>query len=158
MSDNRAFEISTQEEANEALEYFNGFHDGFVKRILILSHDHIDEDFSQTCSGLFDIEIDFAHFNYPPGGQRPFNQLVQARFFMVQDLFWDFQEGYLGNTIITLAIHPVNRRMGGSTTVEQALALHLGRNFYFEHYRRYEYREAQIFTFTKASFRETAVG
>lgn len=41
-----------------------GFHDGFMKRIAIVSHDDIDEEYAQSCTGRFDVEIDFAHYNY----------------------------------------------------------------------------------------------
>ena len=158
MNEPAFFEIASPKDAVEALDYFNGFHDGFMKRILIASQDQMDEDFGQSCSGVFEVEIDFAHYNYPPGGQRPFNQLVRARFHDVQDIFCELRGEYLGNTIIKLAIVPVNRRASSSTVVREALALQLGRNFYHEHGRRYEYRESQLFTFTDATFRELGTG
>jgi len=58
----KSFAISSEETAATALDYFNGFHDGFMKRIVFASQDRIEDDLSQTCTGLFDAEIDFAHY------------------------------------------------------------------------------------------------
>ena len=155
MSD-RSFAVSSAGEAAQALDYFNGFHDGFMKRIAITSHDEIDEDHGQSCTGVFDVEIDFAHYNYPDGNEpfHPYNQIIHARFRKVQDIFCDFSEGFLGNTIIGLSVVPVNRRRGGSDAVEQCLGLRLARHYYLAEHRRYELRESQLFTFTDVTFRE----
>lgn len=148
--------VSSVEEAAKVLEYYNGFHDGFMKRIVIDSRDEIHADLSQSCTGVFDVEIDFAHYNYQRGAEpfRPHNQIVRAEFRNVQDIFCDFREGFLGNTIISLSIASVSRRKGGEATAEQCLGLRLGRHFYLEEYRRFEFRESQLFTFTEATFVE----
>ena len=77
-----SFTVTATETAAGALDYFNGFHDGFMKRIVIESQDRIDEDLGQTYTGLFDVEIDFAHYNYPDGAApfHPYNQIVRAAF------------------------------------------------------------------------------
>ena len=74
-----------------------------MKRLVITSQDGITQDLGQTCTGAFDIAIDFAHYNYgytpgvipaqPPF--RPHDQIVHAEFRNVRDLFYDFGEGYL---------------------------------------------------------------
>ena len=114
------------------------------------------EDHGQSCTGLFDVEIEFAHYNYADGEApfHPYDQIVHGLFRDVQDVFCDFREGFLGNTILSLSVVPVNRRKGGTTDVETALGLQLARNYYQEHYRRYELRQSQLFTFTEATFRE----
>lgn len=159
MSGHRSFAISCEAEAARALEYFNGFHDGFIKRMLFVSQDRIDEDLSQTCSGVFDVEIDFAHYNYAAGAEpfHPHNQLVRGQFRNVQDVFAEFRNEYSGNTIIRLSIAAGNRRRGGQTGEEPCLELHLGRHYLLEAERRYEFRETRMFTFTDATFAELPV-
>ena len=156
MPELQTFRVSSPEEAATAFDYFNGFHDGFMKRIDVASRDVIDEDHGQSCTGLFDVEIEFAHYNYSDGEApfHPYNQIVHAVFRDAQDIFCDFREGFLGNTILSLSVVPANRRKGGSTDVESALGLQLARNYYQEHYHRYELRQSQLFTFTEATFRE----
>ncbi len=156
MAQPRTFHVSSVEEAAAAFDYFNGFHDGFMKRIDIASRDEIDQDHGQSCTGLFDVEIDFAHYNYADGDApfHPHDQIVQAVFGGVQDIFCDFREGFLGNTIVNLSVTLMNRRQGASTAIETALGLQLARNYYQEEYRRYELRQSQLFTFTKATFSE----
>jgi hypothetical protein len=144
------------EEAARVLDYYNGFHDGFMKRIILQSQDEIHRDLSQSCTGVFDAAVDFAHYNYQNGAEplHPYNQVVRAEFRNIQDFFCDFREGFLGNTIISLSMVPANRRKGGETATELCLGLRLGRHFYLEEYRRYEFRESQLFTFTEAIFEE----
>ena len=147
-------------EAATVLDYFNGFHDGFMKRIAIASSDEIDEDRSQTCTGVFAVEIDFAHYNYQDKDSpfHPYDQIVSATFCEVQDVFCDFREGFLGNTIISLSVVPANRRKGGSSATEPCLGLQLARHYYLEEFRRYELRQSQLFTFAEATFGEEAPG
>jgi hypothetical protein len=146
MKEQKRFAVSSEETAADALDYFNGFHDGFMKRIVFTSQDRIDEDLSQTCTGMFDVEIDFAHYNYPRGAEpfHPHDQIVRAQFRNVRDILADFSDGFLGNTIITLYI----------TQEKRALALRLGRHYYLETERRHELRESPLFTFTDATFVE----
>ena len=69
--------VSSVEEAARALEYYNGFHDGFMKRIVIDSRDEIHADLGQSCTGVFDVEIDFAHYNYRKGAE-PFLRTTRS--------------------------------------------------------------------------------
>lgn len=160
------FDVRTLSEAQHMLDYFNAFHDGFIKRMTVASHDDIDEDHSQICTGLFEVECDFAHYNYgyvsierspkksfrrdSVSPLRPYSQVVRARFFDVQDFQIDLGEGYLGNTILALSFTEDRRRRENSTTNERALALHLTRHFYVERVRRHEMRESRLFTFRRA--------
>lgn len=146
--------MSSVDEARAALGYFNGFHDGFMKRIAIVSQDDMDEEYAQSCSGRFDVEIDFAHYNYRFDDRPPYDQIVRAVFRDVQNIFCDLSEGYVGNTILVLHVHAANRRRGGTTTVEPAMALGLERNFLLEQHRRWESRRTDFFTFSKATFSE----
>jgi hypothetical protein len=145
-------DVTSAETAATALDYFNGFHDGFMQRIVFASQDRIEEDRSQTCTGIFDVEIDFAHYNYARGAEpfHPHDQIVRAQFRNVQDILADFRDGFLGNTIISMSITAGTRRKGGQTATEPCLALRLGRHYYLEAERRHELKECQLFTFTNA--------
>ena len=156
MSDLASFAILSEETAARALDYFNGFHDGFMQRIAIESRDRIHEDQSQSCTGVFDVRIDFAHYNYGRGAEpfHPYDQRVRAEFRNVQNILVDLSDGFLGNTIIRLSIVPANRRKGGQAPMEPCLGLLLARHYYLEQERRYELRETQLFTFTDATFVE----
>jgi hypothetical protein len=133
--------------AQAALDYFNAFHDGFMQRITITSQDRILEDQSQTCTGLFHLEIDFAHYNYPAPGNpfHPHDQLIRAQFHDVRDIRLHLTTEFLGNTIISLTIEPAP---------ENRLEFRLGRHAYLPAENRYEFRESPIFTFTTAEFTE----
>lgn len=156
MKDGPRFDITSMEEAKSVLDHFNHFHDGFMKRLTLVSQDEMGEDYGQSSTGIFDVEIEFAHYNYAAGTQplHPPRQRVWATFYNVQDLFCDLREGYLGNAITQLSIHLASRRRGGTTTAETCLALHLARNYYLEEFRRYELRQSPLFTFTHATFWE----
>ncbi|HSF06714.1 MAG TPA: hypothetical protein VLG10_13070 [Methylomirabilota bacterium] len=71
------------------LEYFNGFHDGFIRRFSVISHDRFEDRDTHVTTGLLDVEILFAHSNYR-AGLPPFDQLVQARFSQVRGLHMNF--------------------------------------------------------------------
>jgi hypothetical protein len=159
MSGLASFQLSSEKEASGMLDYFNGFHDGFIKRMVIESKDRITEDLSQTCTGVFELEIDLAHYNYAAGADpfHPYNQIVRARFRNVQDIVCDFRQGFLGNTILGLSVVPVNRPKGGETNTESCLCLRLARHFYLADERHYELRESELFTFTDAVFVEQAL-
>ncbi len=151
----RTLHVSTPEETVAAIESFNGFHDGHeADRDHIARHD--EPDYGQTCSGEFDVEIDFAHYNYE-SGETPLqahDRLVRARFQRVQYLYLDLQQGFVGNTIQFLRAHAGNRCAGGSTALEDCICLRLGRSFFLEAARQWETRETQLFTFATATFTE----
>jgi hypothetical protein len=80
--------VETPEDAEAVLEYFNGFHDGFIKRLTLVSHDYFEARGVQACSGRLDLELTIAHYNYR-GGEPPADQLVHARFTHVRHLLAD---------------------------------------------------------------------
>ena len=77
--------IATPEDAEAVLDYFNGFHDGFIKRLTLISHDYFEARGVQVCSGRLDLELALAHYNYR-NGEPPANQVIQARFRHVRHL------------------------------------------------------------------------
>jgi hypothetical protein len=148
----REFQVTSERNAAEALDYFNGFHDGFIKRMVLTSRDEITEDLAQTCGGVFDVEIDFAHYNYRAGEApfHPYNQMVRGVFQGVREIALDFGRGYLGNSVIALEIR-------SCALPEPCLALVLTRHYYLEDQRRHELREAQMFTFEQATFSDAVL-
>lgn len=154
MNDPKRFQITSAGHAEEALEYFNAFHDGFIRRIAIDSHDRIEGDGSQTCTGLYEVEVIFGPYNYPAGQLQPFDREVAATFREAQDIRLDLASAYLGSPIIQLSVEAAERTLGGTTTSEPALALLLGRHLYIEPEQRFEYREHRLFTFRSADFVE----
>ena len=80
--------VASPEEAEAVLDYFNGFHDGFIKRLTLISHDYFEARGVQVCSGHLDLEVEIAHYNYRDG-EPPATQVVQARFTHVRHLHTD---------------------------------------------------------------------
>jgi hypothetical protein len=66
--------LKTPEEAAAILEYFNGFHDGFIKQLILSSYDYFERRGVQACSGRLDLEVVIAHYNYRDG-EPPADQL-----------------------------------------------------------------------------------
>lgn len=81
--------VESAEQAAVALDYFNGFHDGFIRRLSLVSHDSFEDRDTHVTTGLLDLEILFAHSNYRAGAP-PFDQLVRARFSQVRGLHMSF--------------------------------------------------------------------
>ena len=150
------FEVSSEDDGNSALDYFNGFHDGFIHRIEIVSRDRFEKIGSQTADGVYDVTIDFPHYNYRNGEEpfHPVDQIVEARFSDVQDIHVDLAREYLGSSITALYIEAERRRRNLMPEPEECLALFWGRQRYVEEERRYEFRKERLFTFACAEFRE----
>ena len=100
--------VSTLEQAMESLDYFNGFHDGFIKRLSVFSQDEFKAIGEQSCSGELTLEIIFAHYNYQKG-QRPYNQLIEARFSGVKDIMINFSGNSYEWAINSLSIGEAQR-------------------------------------------------
>jgi hypothetical protein len=84
--------LATPEVAEAILEYYNGFHDGFIKQLTLNSHDYFERRGVQACSGRLDLELVIAHYNYRDG-EPPANQVVHARFTHVRHLYADMPGG-----------------------------------------------------------------
>ena len=148
--------VSSADEGRAALDHFNGFHDGFVRRIEILSRDRFEEIGVQTANGVYDVVVDFAHYNYRDGHEpfHPVDQVVEGRFSDVEDIHIDLAREYLGSSIMALYIEEQQRRRNLLPDREDCLALLWGRQGYVEEERRYEFRKERLFTFSQAVFRE----
>jgi hypothetical protein len=73
------FDLNDRATAVAAIEYFNAFHDGFVKELRLTSNDSFPERAVHATNGPPDLELVFAHYNYERD-TRPADQLVRAMF------------------------------------------------------------------------------
>jgi len=72
----KPFIIDSEESASRFLTHFNGFHDGFMKRIILESSDCFTQEDeknimsrSQTVSNEVMLKLDIAHYNYGAGSE-----------------------------------------------------------------------------------------
>lgn len=83
----RSFTLGSLAEAEAAVEYFNAFHDGFIRRLEVVSFDRFESRDAQHTSGRLDLILRFAHWNYDfAAGARPHEQEIEAVFHQVRDL------------------------------------------------------------------------
>ena len=61
--------VATAEEAEALLEYFNGFHDGFIKQLTLISHDYFEAGEYRSAQGG-STSTSIAHYNYRDGSLR----------------------------------------------------------------------------------------
>jgi hypothetical protein len=89
--------LRSAEDAASIDEYFNGFHDGFVRSVLLRSHDRFEAygpsvtEIGHEVTGRFDAVIEFAHYNYAAGTQ-PAQRVVRATFEEVAEFHLDLRE------------------------------------------------------------------
>jgi hypothetical protein len=143
------FVVAGTEEATAAVEYFNGFHDGFIRRLSLTSHDTFEDRDTHVITGLLDLEILFAHSNYREGFP-PFDQLVEARFAGVRDLRMNFTGLPADWPIINfhLECDSSPTSTGRSWLRARLIQARLVDN------SRWEHVEAVTFSFHSAEFRE----
>ena len=157
---NKVHSIQSEEEAKEVLKYFYGFHDGFVKRIELISHDSFELDGPKyldryhLCTGRFRLLMDIAHYNYDQGNQ-PHNRLVCFDFSDVQDYCLDLRNHEAWEwDIYEIHINSVVRSVAGKPSgTEQALELLLTRSVYSEE-SKWEHRRQSLFSFKHAFVEE----
>ena len=110
--------LKTAEEAAAILEYFNGFHDGFIKRLTLNSYDYFERWGVQACSGRLDLEVVIAHYNYRDGEPAGGPKLVHARFTHVRNLQADMPGKAAEWTIMNVHFEPWRSYFGsGRRTV-----------------------------------------
>lgn len=158
-----ACQVTNVREAERILEHFNYFHDGFIQRVELRSHDRFEQngpaftDRAHVCTGMFDVTLDIAHSNYGPADQ-PCNRLVQCRFDDVQGFLLDLRAHQLHDWPITrMDIVDVGRpRVGAPSGSEQALEVRLLRPRLVDG-SRWESQEHTLFSFLRATFEEALV-
>ena len=143
------YPVTTLEQARAALEYFNGFHDGFVRKLGLVSHDVFEARGVHTLSGRLDLELDVAHYNYREG-EPPADQIVELRFAEVRDLWMDLPYTFGEWAIIELRLASATRTAFGKAEPCLAAAM-LHHRLEEEHWAE---REVLWFTFRSAEFTE----
>jgi sugar phosphate isomerase/epimerase len=142
--------VATAEEAEAALEYFNGFHDGFIKQLTLTSYDYFKTRGVQVCSGRLDLELEVAHYNYH-SGQPPANQVVHARFTHVRHLHADMPGNPAEWSLANTHFEPGTRPTVGSE--ESCFYARFLQNRLDE--GKWVLYEALGFSFREAEFRES---
>jgi hypothetical protein len=103
------------EDAETILDDFNGFHDGFIKQLILKSSDEFKGWGHQLCTGNLSLEIIFAHYNFA-AGERPHTQLVAAEFRQVKDLSINFSgQAHEWSILNVLVTESTRTRADGSS-------------------------------------------
>lgn len=106
--------VRTIKDAESILDYFNGFHDGFMKQLTLKSEDEFKDRGHQLCTGDLNLGITVAHYNYA-AGERPHTQLVEAEFRQVKDLSFNFSgQSYEWSILNVLVTESTRTREDGS--------------------------------------------
>jgi len=143
--------ITNLTEAEIVLDYFNGFHDGFIKQLTVHSHDRFETRGVQTSGERLTLEITLAHYNYQQD-TKPFHQLIKAKFFEVMDLAIDFSGLSYEWSINHLAFFETGRTLeDGQTAACLGTSLVQSR---LNSRREWELHEDVCFTFSRAEFEE----
>jgi hypothetical protein len=142
--------VTTSEEAEAVLEYFNGFHDGFIKRLTLVSYDYFEARGVQVCSGRLDLELEIAHYNYR-SGEPPADQVVHARFTHVRHLHADMPGNAAEWSLANVHFERGTRPMAG--TEEPCFHARFLQNRLDE--GEWVLHEALSFSFREAEFRES---
>lgn len=141
--------MTTPEEAAAVVAYFNAFHDGFIRRLALVSHDVHESRHAHLTTGRLDLEIVFAHCNYRAGEPGP-EQLVEARFERVVELTVQFTGEPADWPISSFELEPIAVTPAGGAT---AFAARLIQPRLIDN-RRWEHARAMSFRFAAATFRE----
>jgi len=142
-----AYTVVTAEEAHTVIERFNGFHDGFIERLALRSHDYFPERGVHTTTGPLDLDIIFAHYNYDDGVP-PHDQRIEATFTGVRNLAMQFTGAPTDWPIIGLYLEVV---AGPDARHERLLARLIQPRLIDAHW---DHVEALRFTFERAQFSE----
>ena len=150
-----ALRITNRADADQILEHFNGFHDGFIKRLEVTSRDRFsivepgDPAIAHELTGRFDAVIDIAHYNYPVGALQPFDQAIRCRFADVRDLCLDLRG--VGESNWPIKVVEIDAAADDPARFTLV--------FHWSHLVNNEWstRSAQLMTFTTAEFEELSL-
>ena len=143
--------ITNLSEAEAVLNYFNGFHDSFIKQLALIAHDRFEARGVQASGERLTLKITFAHYNYQQD-TKPVDQLVKARFFEVMNLSLDFSGLSYEWSVNHLAFFETERTLeDGQTATCLGLSLVQSR---LNPRRKWELHEDARFTFSRAEVEE----
>ena len=149
--------LRSETDARDILDYFNGFHDGFIKEVSLRSYDSFAKegpeitDIAHRCTGRFDAVIDTAHYNYQSGTQ-PYHRVVRCQFKNVKDFYVDLRDVKSYEWPIKVVdIRPGQRHTehGG---MESCFSLVFSWSKLVDN--QWSERREQVFTFQEAEFSE----
>lgn len=143
----RAFDVTTPDDAARVVEFFNAFHDGFIRRFTLVSHDRHESRDVHVTTGRLDLELVFAHYNYDAGRPGP-DQLIEARFTGIRDLAVAFTGQPADWPILSLQLEPAPASAADGAMLARLIQPRLVEG------RRWERAEALSFRFGSATFRE----
>ena len=144
-------QIANLSEAETSLDYFNGFHDGFIKQLTLISHDRFETRGVQTNRERLTLEITLAHYNYQQD-TKPAHQLIKVRFFEVMNLSFDVSGLSYEWSINHVAFFETQRTLeDGQAAACLGLSLVQSR---LNPRREWELHEDARFTFSRAEFEE----
>lgn len=143
--------IKNLSEAEAALDYFNGFHDGFIKQLTLISHDQFEVRGVQASGGGLTLEITFAHYNYQQDS-KPVDQLIRASFFKVMNVAIDFSGLSYEWSVNHLTFFETQRALEDGHN-ESCLGANLVQSR-LNSQREWELHEDIRFTFSQAEFEE----
>ncbi|HEX9921836.1 MAG TPA: hypothetical protein VGD99_04175 [Anaerolineae bacterium] len=143
--------VTSLNEAETALDYFNGFHDGFIKQLAIISHDRFEARGVQASGERLALEITLAHYNYQQD-TKPAQQLIKVRFFEVMNLSLEFSGLSYEWSINHATFSETQRTLeDGRTAACLGTSLVQSR---LNSQREWELHEDVRFTFSRAEFEE----
>ena len=154
------FSIKTQDNATRILDHFNGFHDGFIHKFVLRSHDVFTRegpevtDIAHQCSGRFDVRIDVAHYNYGQGTQ-PHDRIVRCFFRNVQDFCLDLRSRKSYEWPITNVEITAGTRVTESGETESCFELTMLWSKLVD--ESWEISRAELLTFQEAEFEERSL-
>ena len=97
------FSVEDVKSGQEAVDYFNGFHDGYVKSVKLITNTEYNVDEKDLgddkesvlwsaglyCHEKLSSEIEIGHFNYN-WPNVPYNQIISLKFTDVKDVCGEF--------------------------------------------------------------------
>lgn len=128
------FQLRTMRDARQISEYFNGFHDSFMKKLSFVSQDYLHETgggagenespaIAQTVTSRFDVSIDFAHHNYGRGKHPP-DRIIAARFLNARDILIDLRVppgSFMDWSITELVVHRQRNQPAFRLSIERSM-------------------------------------
>jgi hypothetical protein len=149
--------LKTTEDSAKILDRFNGFHDGFIHKLILRSGDAFQPegprgtDIVHQLTGRFDARIDIAHYNYGRGSQ-PHDRIVRCFFKNVQDFCLDLRSKKSFEWAIKNVEMPVSSRVLESGERETCFSLNIVWSKLVN--QSWEVYTHQLLTFQEAEFEE----
>lgn len=147
--------LKTENDAKTILQFYNSFHDGFIKSICLKSNDHFKPNKDQICSGSFDVSIDFAHHNYNEGKPK-YNQMIHADFKDVKDFILNAEGVKKYDWSINAIIIERSKRISENTKkcYESCFVFKVVHECLDAKSNEWNNVEKELFTFSEAKFKE----